>query len=172
MFLLSGEEVFRSIKLAAVAECSVIRKPWGELTTSELYSLLKLRTDVFFIEQKIDEEELDYRDLEPTTEHLWIADDAGVAAYLRVIVDTEPTYRDARHSFGRVVVRADRRGEGLAQVLIEKVLETYGGEPMLLHAQEYVVPLYEKFGFVSFGERYVEAGLPHISMYRGRAVGS
>ena len=149
-----------------MAECSVHRKFWGDLTTDELYSILKLRTDVFFIEQRIDEEELDNRDQEPTTEHFWIADDTGTASYLRVIVDDSPSHLDARHSIGRVVVRDDRRGEGLSKALITEVMASYGHEPIVLHAQEYIAPLYEKFGFESFGEVYVEAGLPHISMYR------
>lgn len=147
-------------------DCSVVEKSWGELTTTELYSFLKLRTDVFFLEQKIDEEELDDRDRESETSHLWIADERGTAAYLRVIVDAEPSHLDARRLFGRVVVRADRRGEGLAQRLIDRVIEQHGHEAMLLHAQEYIAPLYARYGFESFGEIYIEAGLPHVSMYR------
>jgi ElaA protein len=147
-------------------ECSVTSKSWSQLTTRELYSFLKLRTDVFFVEQRIDEEELDNRDLEPTTEHLWIADDRGAAAYLRLIVDAQPAHLDAHRLIGRVVVRADRRGEGLAQALMVEAIARYGQEPMLLHAQEYVAPLYAKFGFESFGDSYVEAGLQHVSMYR------
>ncbi|MCU1439355.1 MAG: family N-acetyltransferase [Rhodoglobus sp.] len=141
-------------------------KPWGELTTAELYSLLKLRTDVFFVEQRIDEEELDNRDLEAGTMHYWIVDDSGAAAYLRVLFDAEPEHVDAHRVVGRVVVRADRRGEGLAQVLMARVLDDFGAEAMLLHAQEYIAPLYAKFGFEAFGEVYPEAGIPHISMYR------
>ena len=147
-------------------ECSIVHKSWGQLTTLELYALLKLRTDVFFVEQRIDEEELDNRDQEPTTEHLWIADATGPVVYLRVLVDAEALHLDARYSFGRVVVRADRRGEGLAQVLVARVLQQHGHESMLLHSQEYIAPLYAKFGFESFGESYIEAGIPHISMYR------
>lgn len=151
-------------------DCSIVRKQWGELTTSELYSFLKLRTDVFFVEQKVDEEELDNRDQEPTTEHLWIADDAGAAAYLRLLVDETPEHRDARRLVGRVVVRADRRGEGLAQQLFAEVIRLYGHEALLLHAQEYIAPLYAKAGFVAFGEPYVEAGIRHLSMYRAGAA--
>ena len=147
-------------------ECSVVRKSWGELTTEELYAFLKLRTDVFFVEQKVDEEELDYRDLEPATEHFWIADDAGTAAYLRVLEDEQPGHLDARRLIGRVVVRADRRGEGLAQKLLDEVLATYGHDAMLLHAQAYIAPLYAKVGFEAFGDTYREAGIDHIMMYR------
>lgn len=147
-------------------ECSVIAKPWGEITTAELYSLLKLRTDVFLVEQRVDEEELDNRDLEPGTVHYWIEDAAGTAAYLRVLFDAQPEHRDAQRLVGRVVVRADRRGEGLAQQLLARVIDDFGAEPMLLHAQEYIAPLYARHGFVAFGSVYQEAGIPHISMYR------
>jgi len=143
-----------------------VTKTWSELTTDELYALLKLRTDVFFVEQRIDEEELDNRDQEPATQHLWIADEQGTAAYLRIIHDPVPELRDASTTFGRVAVRADRRGEGLAQLLIERVIEQVGDRPMYLHAQSYVAPLYARYGFISEGEEYVEAGLPHILMYR------
>ena len=148
----------------------MIKKPWAELTTAELYSFVKLRTDVFYVEQKVDEEELDYRDLEPTTLHYWIEDATGTAAYLRVLFDEHPEHRDAQRVPGRVVVRADRRGEGLAQELFARVLEDFGSEPMLLHAQEYIAPLYAKFGFEAYGEVHVQAGIPHISMYRPGSV--
>lgn len=148
-------------------ECSVITKSWGELSLDELYDFLKLRTDVFFLEQRIDEEELDHRDREKTTKHLWIADAAGTAAYLRVLVDPVPSHLDARHLLGRVVVRVDRRGEGLARALIDQVMQRHGHHSMVLHAQQYTARLYERFGFASFGEPYLEAGIPHISMYRG-----
>jgi ElaA protein len=149
-----------------MSECSIVHKHWDELSTTELYAFLKLRTDVFFVEQKVDEEELDGRDLEPDTEHFFIADEVGTAAYLRTLLDSEAEHLDARRVIGRVVVRADRRGEGLAQQLLNRVLSLYGGEPMLLHAQEYVAPLYARAGFTAFGEPYDEAGISHISMYR------
>jgi ElaA protein len=136
------------------------------MTTRELYAVLKLRTDVFFVEQRIDEEELDNRDQEPTTTHHWIDDEHGTAAYLRVIEDAEPEHRDATRLIGRVVVRSDRRGEGLSRLLMERAIALHGHEPLLLHAQEYVVGLYARFGFEAFGEAYVEAGIPHRMMYR------
>jgi ElaA protein len=149
-----------------MSECSVVTKSWGELTTDELYSFLKLRTDVFFVEQKVDEEELDNRDRESTTEHYWIADDQGTAAYLRVLIDPTAEHLDAHRVIGRVVVRVDRRGEGLAQVLLREVVAAHGSEAMLLHAQVYAAPLYVKVGFAPFGEAYSEAGIAHQSMYR------
>jgi ElaA protein len=147
-------------------DCSTLDRAWSELTTNEVYAFLKLRTDVFFLEQKIDETELDDRDQEPETRHYWIADDQGVASYLRTLVDADPTHRDAHRLIGRVVVRADRRGEGLSQQLLAEVIGRHGSEPMLLHAQEYIAPLYVKFGFVPFGDVFEEAGISHLSMYR------
>jgi ElaA protein len=159
-------------KLTPVPNHSITRKTWPELSTDELFAFLRLRTAVFFVEQRIDEEELDDRDPDPRTEHLWIEDDRGVAAYLRVVLLDEPEYRGARRLPGRVVVRADRRGEGLAKQLLAHVIELHGDEPLLLHSQSYVAPLYESLGFVPFGEEYVEAGIPHISMYRAGRPGS
>ena len=147
-------------------DSSTLDRAWGELTTDELYAFLKLRTDVFFLEQKIDETELDDRDREPETRHYWVTDDRGTAAYLRTLLDADPSHQDARRLVSRVVVRADRRGEGLAQQLLAEVIARHGSEPMLLHAQEYIAPLYARNGFVAFGEVYQEAGLPHLSMYR------
>ena len=147
-------------------DCSTLDRSWSELTTDELYAFLKLRTDVFFVEQKVDDTELDDRDREPDTRHYWIADDRGTAAYLRTLLDPEAEYRDAHRVIGRVVVRADRRGEGLSQALLAEVLARHGREAMMLHAQEYIAPLYAKFGFVPFGDVFVEAGIPHQSMYR------
>jgi ElaA protein len=149
-----------------MSECSVVTKSWGELTTDELYSFLKLRTDVFFVEQKVDEEELDNRDRETATEHYWISDDSGTAAYLRVLVDPVAEHLAAHRVIGRVVVRADRRGQGLAQVLLREVIARHGSEAMLLHAQVYAAPLYVKVGFEAFGDAFMEAGIAHQSMYR------
>jgi len=145
---------------------SVVVKSWDELTLAELYDFLKLRTDVFMLEQKADDEEMDGRDAEPTTRHLWISDDRGCAAYLRVLWNEQPEHRDAHLVIGRVATRADRRGEGLTRALMERAIEDAAGAAIMLHAQDYVVGLYARFGFEPFGELYDEAGIPHRSMYR------
>lgn len=154
----------------SVSALALSQKAWSELTTNELYEFLKLRTDVFFLEQKIDETELDDRDREASTQHLWLADANGaVAAYLRVLRDPEPEHHDARLVIGRVVVDPAHRGRGLAQKLLARVLEGFGDQAMLLHAQVYITPLYAGFGFEPVGEPFLEAGIPHQSMYRQAA---
>lgn len=146
---------------------AIVQKSWNELTTNELYEIVKLRTDVFYVEQKVDESELDRRDTEPTTAHLWIPGDHGdVAAYLRVLRDEVPEYEDALLVPGRVVVGAAYRGRGLAQRLLERVVELYGSESLLLHSQSYITGLYAPFGFVPVGDEFEEAGIPHRTMYR------
>jgi len=156
------------IKLAIVPDSSPIQRTWSELTRDEFFELARLRTEVFFLEQRIDEPELDDRDRDETTEHVWIADSEGPASYLRVIVDktVQPGNQDARRLIGRVVTRADRRGEGLSRRLLEHVIQQHGHEPMALHSQSYIQPLYAAVGFETFGDEYVEAGIPHLSMYR------
>lgn len=149
-----------------MSESTVHVGSWHELSKDDLYSIMRLRTDVFFLEQRAEEEELDFRDQEPGTRHYWIPDGAVPAAYLRVLLDEQPQHRDARRVIGRVAVRADRRGQGLAQVLMRRVLADFGAEAMVLHAQQYIVRLYAKFDFEVFGELYEEAGIPHLSMYR------
>lgn len=145
-----------------------VARLWHQLTTEELYGFLRLRCDVFMWEQKADDEELDGRDLEPETVHWWIEDERGVAAYLRVLWNEIPEHRDAHRVIGRVAVRADRRGEGLARALMASVVAALdaAGEASMLHAQAYVTSLYERFGYEAYGEPYDEAGIRHRSMYR------
>ncbi len=149
-------------------DSSPIAKTWSQLSRDEFFELARLRTEVFFLEQRIDEPELDERDRDATTEHVWITDERGPASYLRVIVDDtpQPGNRDARRLIGRVVTRADRRGEGLSRRLLEHVIALHGHEPMALHSQSYVQPLYAAVGFAAYGDEYLEAGIPHIGMYR------
>ena len=127
-----------------------------------------LRSEVFFLEQKIDEEEFDAADRDPTTLHLWIADDEGMAAYLRIVhnPDQASSHDGIADSLGRMVVRKSARGRGLAQVLMARAREIAGDKPLYLHAQDYVTSLYAKFGFERRGELFHEAGIPHVLMVR------
>lgn len=127
--------------------------------------MVLLRTEVFFVEQRSDEQDFDAADRDERTLHMWIADDDGVAAYLRVR-ELDEADGGALRTFGRVAVRADRRHEGLARQLIREVLEHFGHEALIIHSQEYVIGLYEEFDFRVVGERFVEAGLAHRTMVR------
>ena len=149
-----------------MTERSLTQKTWSELTPLEVYAIAKLRTDVFFVEQKVDEEELDWRDVEPTTVHLFLSEGRDVIAYLRVLRDEVAEHGGAHRVIGRLVTGKAHRGRGLAQLLLARAIELFGSEPMLLHAQSYIAPLYAKSGFEAFGDEYVEAGISHVSMLR------
>ncbi len=151
-----------------MTDSSPICRTWGELTLDEFYDIARLRTEVFYLEQRIDDIELDDFDRAASTEHWYLSDDSGVAAYLRVLIHEAPQAgdRDARHIIGRVATRADRRREGLARRLLDAVIERHGENPMALHAQVAVMPVYAALGFEPYGDEYDEAGIQHIGMYR------
>jgi ElaA protein len=145
----------------------VVVKSWSQLTTAELYAIAKLRCDVFMWEQRADDEEMDWRDLEPRTVHVWLGAGRDCVAYLRLLWDEEAEHA-AHRVIGRVAVRADHRGQGLAQRLMARAVEIIDAEGVasILHSQSYVVGLYARFGYAAFGDEYVEAGIAHRSMLR------
>jgi ElaA protein len=131
-----------------------------ELTAARLHDILRLRVDVFVVEQKAAYPEIDGRDLRPDTRHLWFEGEEGVESYLRVLVDPDGVRR-----IGRVVTAAAARGRGLAARLMEAAL-TVEGE-YVLDAQTYVQGFYARYGFVPEGEVYEDDdGIPHIRMRR------
>jgi ElaA protein len=139
---------------------------FGELDATTLYALLRLRTDVFVVEQHCPYPELDGRDVEVGTRHLWLApegDPQDVHAYLRLL--TEP---DGAVRIGRVCTAAKARGEGLSARLMDAALELAGEQtPAVLDAQSYLVGFYERYGFAPNGPEYIEDGIPHVPMRRG-----
>ncbi len=159
-------------------EESIVVKTWSEFTPDDVFEMAVLRSEVFFLEQKITEEEFDAADRDPSTIHLWVSDDLGMAGYLRIVdspasdspASDSPAAAHAHEgiaqSLGRMVVRADVRGQGLAERLMTKALDIAGENPLYLHAQEYVTGLYAKFGFEERGEVFMEAGIPHRLMVR------
>jgi ElaA protein len=143
-------------------------KTWGEFTPDDVFEMAVLRSEVFFLEQKITEEEFDWADRDPATQHLWISDEEGMLAYLRIVHDlgAADTHQGITDSLGRMVVRLDARGQGLAARLMHAAIERVGDRPLYLHAQTYVTSLYARFGFVEHGDVFEEAGIPHILMIR------
>ena len=136
------------------------RARFAELTAPEVYGLCRLRVDVFVVEQECPYPELDGRDLEPGTEHLWFAAGEVPVATLRVLDD------GAERAIGRVATAAGWRGQGLAARLMEEALATYGDGPLHLGAQSHLEGWYERFGFRRSGPGYVEDGIPHVPMRR------
>ena len=136
------------------------RARFAELTAAEVYGLCRLRVDVFVVEQQCPYPELDGRDLEPATEHLWFEAAGEPVATLRVLDD------GAERAIGRVATATGWRGHRLAARLMEAALASYGDGPLHLGAQAYLQGWYERFGFRRSGADYVEDGIPHVPMRR------
>ena len=132
---------------------------WADLDPETLHDLVKLRVDVFVVEQACPYPELDGHDPEPETEHVWLADDAGPAAYLRVLSEPGGQLR-----IGRVCTRPDARSGGYAARLLADVLDRRAGRPVVLDAQAHLARWYEGFGFRPDGAEFVEDGIPHLPM--------
>jgi ElaA protein len=132
-----------------------------ELTPADLYAILRLRAEVFVVEQECAYLDLDGRDCEPSTRHVWVTGptDNGVVAYLRLLDDG-----DARR-IGRVVTDRAARSAGQGAQLMEHVLAASTG-PWVLDAQSHLVGWYERFGFSPTGAEYLEDGIAHTPMRR------
>lgn len=129
----------------------------------ELYALLKLRVDVFVVEQACPYPELDGKDADAL--HLRLLVDGETAAYARI---WRP--ENAAPRIGRVLVSPDHRGRKLGEALMREAIGAYGtrfpGMPIELSAQSYLQQFYRSLGFSPTSEEYVEDGIPHIDMRR------
>ena len=137
---------------------------FAELTPFEVYGLCRLRVDVFVVEQECPYPELDGRDLEPATVHLWLESGGEVAATIRVLDD------GASRAIGRVATAVTHRGQGLAARLITEGIALCGDVAITLGAQAHLETWYERFGFHRSGPGYVEDGIPHVPMRREPTV--
>jgi ElaA protein len=131
-----------------------------DLDTTTLYAILKLRADVFVVEQKCLYGDLDGRDTEPGTRHVWLALGDEIRAYLRIVDDGDA------ERIGRVVVAPGARGAGLAARLMDEALTIIGNRRSVLAAQSYLVHFYEKYGYQHSGPEYLDDGVPHVPMVR------
>lgn len=138
---------------------------FAQLDVLTLYALLRLRVDVFVVEQNCPYPDLDGRDSEPATRHLWFERDGVPVAYLRILTDDSPEGPMAR--IGRVATAKPARGHGLAGRLLAEALASIGDRPAVLEAQSYLVGFYTRYGFSPTGPQYVEDGIPHVPMRRG-----
>lgn len=130
----------------------------GELSAPALYGILKLRAEVFVVEQDCAYLDPDGRDLEPSTRHLWVEDDGGaVVAALRVLQEAEGS------SIGRVVTAPSRRAQGLGAELVRRALAG-APRPVRINAQSHLVEWYGRFGFTVAGEEFLDDGIPHTPM--------
>lgn len=140
-----------------------IYKSFDELTTSELYAILQLRSEVFVVEQNCVYLDVDGKDKKSFHLMAWQGDE--LVAYTRLV---PPGVSFSEASIGRVITSPKFRGLGIGITLLEKsiahILETYNTNKIRIGAQLYLKKFYEGFGFVAEGEEFLEDGIPHIEM--------
>ena len=138
-------------------------KRFHELTPDELYAILKLRVDVFVVEQRCPIRELDGLDQEAL--HIWLRDEEGIEAYLRVL---DKGVKGPYAAIGRVIAVKRRMGLGtkIVQAGLDAAREYYGADAVYIEAQTYARSLYEKLGFRQISGEFPEDGIPHIQMLK------
>ena len=140
-------------------------KALDQLDTHELFELLKLRQEVFVVEQDCPYPDID--DTDRVAMHLCGWSEKKLVAYARLI---KPGVSYTQASIGRVVVSPAARGAGLGQTLMEEALKQterlYPAQPIKIGAQQPLENFYNDLGFKRTSEMYLEDGIPHIHMLR------
>lgn len=158
----------------------MVVKRFAELTTGELYEILKARFAVFVVEQRCFY--LDMDDIDPLSIHVFLREGQRVVAYARLFPEREaqallppetpPMADDADDCVwhvGRMLTT--RRGEGLGRRIMEEVVRTawaQGATLLRMEAQSHAVGFYERLGFQVCSPEFEEAGIPHVRMQRRR----
>lgn len=136
-----------------------IVKKFNELTTLELYEILKSRAQIFIVEQNINYQDMD--DIDYQSLHCFFEEDGRVVAYLRAFY-TEPSVV----KIGRVLTL--EHGNGLGKKLMEQSLpeikSLMNPSKIYMHAQKHAAGFYEKLGFQTTSSEFIEEGVVHVEM--------
>ena len=142
-----------------------IIKPFEELTTTELYDLLQLRSEVFVVEQDCVYQDIDGKDQKAL--HVLGYKDYKIVAYTRVF---KPGDYFEQASIGRVVVKENERsfkyGYDIMESSIKAIKDYFNESTIKISAQTYLRKFYNNLGFKQVGEEYLEDGIPHIAMLK------
>lgn len=138
---------------------NLIAKNFTELNTSELYEILKARTEVFLLEQKIicqDMDDVDYNSL-----HCFFTEESKVIAYLRAYY-----VGDGVIKIGRVLTLTHGIGNGKELMFksIETIKRKMPCEKITVNAQKHAIGFYKKFGFKVTSDEFLEEGVAHVAM--------
>ena len=140
-----------------------ICKKFDALTVTELYEIIKLRSQVFVVEQNCVYLDADDKDLQ--AHHLFTYTDNKIVAYARILAP-QISYTEA--SIGRVLTAISHRKNGLGILLmqeaIKQTLHIYNTTSIKIGAQLYLQKFYEGFGFIQTSQTYNEDGIEHIQM--------
>ncbi len=138
---------------------------FDQLSREQLYELLRLRSEVFVVEQNCVFQDMD--GLDDQAMHLLGVRASELVAYVRCF-PKGMTFDEA--SIGRVVTRQSARGGGLGHVLMAEAIsalqQQWGAQPIRIGAQAHLKDFYQRHGFADVGKPYVEDGIPHLEMLR------
>jgi ElaA protein len=142
---------------------SWVCKHFRELTTEELYPILRLRSEVFVVEQNCVFLDMDNKD--QVCHHVMGWKDGQLLGYSRIV---PPGISYEESSIGRIVSSPAARGLGIGRELLAESIRAlyalHGKRDIRIGAQYYLKDFYESFGFVQKGEIYSEDGINHIEM--------
>ncbi|MCE7054631.1 GNAT family N-acetyltransferase [Algoriphagus sp. AGSA1] len=140
-------------------------KNFEQLSTQELYVIIRLRNEIFVVEQNCLYQDADNKDL--AAYHVMIKSDDALLAYARVL---PPGISYPEVSIGRVACDKSARGKGLGQKIMEQSLSfiksEFGSCTIRIGAQTYLNDFYKSLGFENEGRPYLEDGIEHIEMLK------
>lgn len=143
-------------------------KQFQEFFIDKLFEILKLRVDVFVVEQHCAYRELEEHDRHPETKHLSGKNEAGqLIAYARLL---PPGLRYPEVNLGRFVVKTNSRKQGIGHQLLKTALREISGcwpkTTIRISAQDYLQAFYAQYGFIRISDIFLEDGIPHVEMVK------
>lgn len=142
---------------------SIVVKSFEELSKLELYNILRLRAEVFIVEQNCVYQDIDNKDQK--AHHVILLKDESIIGYTRIF---NPGDYFSEASIGRVVISEKERhnnyGSDLMKTSINFIHNQLQEQVIKISAQCYLEKFYKGLGFISKGESYLEDGIPHVAM--------
>ena len=139
-------------------------KNFQDLSNTEIYQILRLRSEVFVVEQECIYQDIDNKDKKAV--HIFLKEKNEIIAYSRVFKEKE--YFE-NPSIGRVVVANKRRmygiGKKIMNISIDYIKQNIKAKSIEISAQKYLKKFYSNLGFVQQGDEYLEDNIPHLRMF-------
>lgn len=139
-------------------------KNFQDLSNTEIYQILRLRSEVFVVEQQCIYQDIDNKDKKAV--HIFLKEKNEIIAYSRVFKEKE--YFE-NPSIGRVVVANKRRmygvGKKIMNISIDYIKQNIKAKSIEISAQKYLKKFYSNLGFIQEGDEYLEDNIPHLRMF-------
>lgn len=140
-------------------------KSFEDLNTTELYNILKIRQEVFIVEQTC--YYLDADGFDEQAIHIWAEQNGEIIAYCRIF-NIGIKYKEC--SVGRVLTHPNYRqlrlGKKLIRIAIATIENRFSSEEIRISAQDYLLKFYTDLGFIATEKKYLEDDIPHTEMFR------